>query len=96
MWGTIKGGFAVKKYYLLVFVIIVVGSIFSSSFGAKLESLSPIIQGMAMLAFIIPACVLLYLIGMDKKIKNGFRIAAKIGIAFLIFCYIGGLVAELI
>ncbi len=43
---------------------------------------------------ILTTCLLLYLIGKDKKIKNGFRIVAKIGMIFLIFCYIAGLVAE--
>ena len=83
-----------KKYYLLFLVILVVVVIFSSSLGTKLESLSSAFRGFAMLAFVIPVCLLLYLIGKDEKIKNGFRIAAKIGIAFLIICYIGGWVAE--
>ena len=83
-----------KKYYVLIFILIIVAKIFSSSLGTKLDSMSPTIQGLAMLAFIIPLCLLLYFIGKDKKIKNGFRIMAKIGIAFFIFCYIAGLLAE--
>lgn len=85
-----------RRYYVLIFLIIFVAVIFSSSFGTKLEALSPIIQGLAMLAFIIPTCLLLHLIGKDKRIKNGLRIVAKIGIVFLIFCYIGGLLAEFV
>ena len=96
MWGTIKGGFSVKKYYLLIFVIIVVATMFSSNLGIKLESLPPTIQGLSMLAFVIPTSLLLYLISKDRKIKNGFRTLAKIGLAFLIFCYVGGLVAEFV
>ncbi len=85
-----------KKYCVLIFVIIVVVAIFSSSLGTKLESLPPSIQGLAMLAFIIPTCLLLYVIGKDGKIKKGFRLVAKIGIVFLILCYIGGLLAEFV
>lgn len=83
-----------KKYYVLIFVIIVVVNIFSSSLGTKIESMPLTIQALAMLAFIIPTCLLLYLIGKDGKIKKGFRIAAKIGIVFLIFCYMGGFLSE--
>lgn len=82
-----------KKYYILVVLIIVV-AIFSSSLGAKIDSLSPIIQGFSMLAFVVPTCLLLYLIGKDKKIRKGFRLAAKIGIAFVILCYLCGFWAE--
>ncbi len=85
-----------KKYYSLIFVIIVVTIIFSSSLGTKLESLSTTVRGVAMLAFIVPTCSLLYLVSKDKKIKRGFRIAAKTGFIFLIICYIGGLIAEFV
>lgn len=83
-----------KKYYVLILVIIVVVAIFSSALGTKIESLSPTIQGLAMLAFIVPVCLLLYLIGKDKNIKSGFRIVSRIGIVFILLCYIGGLIAE--
>lgn len=84
-----------KKYYVLISIIISVVAIFSSNIGAKLESQPPYIQGLAMLAFIVPTCLLLFFIGRDEKIKNGFRIVAKIGIVFLILCYIGGLFVEI-
>ena len=85
-----------KRYCVLIFVIIVVVAIFSSDFGTKIESLSIIAQVLSMLAFIIPTCLLLYLVGKDPKINNKFRIVAKIGNIFLILCYTGGLLTEFI
>lgn len=94
---SINGGRRVKKYYcILIFIIIVVAIIFSSSFGTKMESLPPAIQGLAMLAFILPTCLLLYLISKDNKIKKGYKKAAKFGIIFLIFCFIAGVLAEFV
>lgn len=83
-----------KHYYILVFVIVVVVAMFSSDLGTTLETLSPIAQGLAMLAFVIPTCLLLFFISIDKKIKNHIRIVAKFGIVFLFFCYVAGLLAE--
>lgn len=94
MLDTIKGGFVVKKYYVLIFVIVVVVGMFSSELGTKIEAQSPTIQGLAMLAFIVPICLLLHIIGKDENIKSTFRIAAKIGVVFILLCYIGGLIAE--
>lgn len=95
MWSAIKENFSVKKYYVLISMIISVVAIFSSNIGAKLESQPPYIQGLAMLTFLVPTCLLLFFIGNDGKIKNGFRIVAKIGIVFLILCYIGGMLTEI-
>ncbi len=86
-----------KKYYcILIFIIMAVIAVFSSSFGAKINSLPPAIQGLAMLAFILPTCLLLYLISKDNKIKKGYKKAAKFGIVFLIFCFIAGVLAEFV
>lgn len=85
-----------KYYYILIFSIIAVLGVFSSPIGAKLDSLSSIVQVVVMLAFVVPICLLLYLIGRDERIKKGFRIFAKIGTIFLIICYIGGALAELL
>ena len=95
MKDTIKGDYRVKKhYYILIFIIITVVAIFSSSLGTRVESLPPIIQGLIILAFILPTCLLLYFISKDRKIKNSVRNVAKFGIFFLLFCFIAGLLAE--
>jgi len=83
-----------KRYYILALITIAVIKIFSSSLGEKIGSLSLVVRGVAMLAFIIPVCLLLYFISKDEKIKKGFRTTAKIGMAFTFFCYIAGLLAE--
>ena len=67
----IKGDYRVKKYYrILIFIIIAVVAIFSSSIGTKIETLSPAIQCLAMLAFVFPTCLLLDLISRKKTYKK--------------------------
>lgn len=85
-----------KKYYKLLFCwLVVVAIVFSSNVGIYLESLSPVAQGFAMLFFLIPMCLSLYLISKDETKKSWVRKTAKITIAFFVFCYVAGFLAEL-
>lgn len=85
-----------KRYYILGLITIVVVKIFSSSLGEKIGSQSLAVRGTALLAFIVPVCLLLFFVSKDERIKKGFRTAAKIGMIFLVFCFIAGLLAEIL
>ena len=84
-----------KKYYIVICIIILVVAVFSSDVGAMINTLSPLFQGLIMLAFVVPTEILLYFISKEEKIKSGFKTAAKIGMVFLAICYVGGFLAEL-
>ena len=84
-----------RRYRTLIFLIVAVFIVFSTCLGDKLEASPPIVQGLAMSAFLIPACLLLYFISKDNNINQIIRNIAKFGIIFMIVCFAGGLMVEI-
>ena len=77
-----------KIYKLLISAILLIFMVFSSSIGAEINLLSPAIKAIAMLAFVIPALLLLYLVSRDAEINKKWRTVARIGMVFLLIAYL--------
>lgn len=91
--GTMKKGYV---NFLKLYVLELIIGVLMDYYKVKIHITSDIVNGIVTLVIILPVVLFLYFAGQDKTLAEWKRYISKFFFGFLIFCYVGGAIVELI